>query len=85
MKRTIYTLLLMLFHSLLSAQPINTDSLIQVARDVNLADTSRLMAYYKETAPLVGFYHVKKLLRRVDGMASIEDVNAEIKKILSGH
>ena len=39
---------------------------------------TRLMAYYKQTSPLLGYYHVKKLLRRVDGMNEITDVAKEI-------
>lgn len=42
----------------------------------------RLQTYYKETAPLVGFYYAKKLLKTVDGMADIADVATEIDGIL---
>ena len=44
----------------------------------------RLRAYYKQTAPLVGYYHAKGRLRRVDGMASIESVSEEIARLLHG-
>lgn len=44
---------------------------------------TRLQAYYKETAPLIGYYHAKEKLRRVDGMAAIDDVAAEIKQVLN--
>lgn len=43
---------------------------------------TRLMAYYKQTAPLIGYYHAKGLLRGVDGLASIDDVSAEIGDVL---
>jgi len=43
---------------------------------------SRLMAYYKETSPLVGYYTCKEKLKIVDGMGSIEDVAREIEIIL---
>ena len=43
---------------------------------------TRLQAYYKETAPLIGYYYAKDRLRRVDGMASIDDVSAEIASVL---
>ncbi|SHI57375.1 adenylate kinase [Wenxinia saemankumensis] len=52
------------------------------ADDTAEALTTRLFAYYKQTAPLLGYYHVKKLLRRVDGMAEIDIVAAEIAGIL---
>ena len=43
---------------------------------------TRLTVYYKETSPLIGFYHAKKLLRPVDGMGTIEAVAEEIDQIL---
>jgi len=43
---------------------------------------SRLMAYYKETSPLIGYYTAKDKLKIVDGMGSIEDVAREIEVIL---
>ena len=39
---------------------------------------TRLQVYYKETSPLIGYYHAKGLLRTVDGMGSIEAVSEEI-------
>ena len=32
----------------------------------------RLMVYYRETSPLIGYYYCKGNLRTVDGMAPIE-------------
>ena len=45
---------------------------------------TRLMAYYRETAPLVGYYFAHKLLKSVDGMAPIADVSQQIDGILAG-
>lgn len=45
---------------------------------------TRLMAYYRETAPLIGYYYANRKLRTVDGMAPIGDVSAQIEAILSG-
>ena len=45
---------------------------------------TRLMAYYRETAPLTGYYFAHELLRNVDGMAPIADVTRQIDGILSG-
>jgi len=42
----------------------------------------RLREYYKKTAPLIGYFHAKGLLRHVDGMASIDDVTAAIGKLI---
>jgi adenylate kinase len=43
---------------------------------------ARLFAYYKETSPLIGYYHAKGLLHGVDGMADIDRVSAQIDEIV---
>ncbi len=43
----------------------------------------RLREYYKKTAALIGYYHAKGFLRRVDGMKSIDEVTAEIEQVLA--
>ena len=42
----------------------------------------RLMAYYKQTSPLIGYYYAKGDLKSVDGLGEIEAVAAEIKGVL---
>lgn len=42
----------------------------------------RLREYYKKTAPLIGYYHAKKMLKGVDGMASVELVSGQIDALL---
>jgi adenylate kinase len=44
---------------------------------------TRLIAYYRETAPIIGYYFAHGLLKPVDGMAPIEDVSRQIDGILS--
>ena len=44
---------------------------------------TRLMAYYRETAPLVGYYYAHGLLRTIDGMAPIAEVTRQIDNILA--
>ncbi|WP_026381017.1 adenylate kinase [Afifella pfennigii] len=53
-------------------------------RDDDNAETmrTRLTAFYKDTAPLVGYYYAKGRLRTVDGMASREDVAAAIEEAM---
>ena len=48
------------------------------------ADTvkNRLMAYYRDTAPLIGYYFAKGKLRTVDGMGEIDAVAAQIKGVI---
>lgn len=44
---------------------------------------TRLMAYYRETAPIIGYYFAHGLLKSVDGMAPIPEVSGQINEILS--
>ncbi len=44
---------------------------------------ARLVAYEKQTAPLLPYYRDKRQLRSVDAMASIEDVTREIEQIVA--
>ncbi len=46
--------------------------------------TRRLMVYYRETAPLTGYYYCKRSLKAVDGMAPIGEVLAAIEQVLDG-
>ncbi|MBU2980275.1 adenylate kinase [Lentibacter algarum] len=43
----------------------------------------RLMAYYKQTSPLIGYYHAKGQLQSVDGLGTMDEVKASIGKALS--
>jgi adenylate kinase len=45
--------------------------------------TTRLMAYYRDTAPLTGYYFCKGSLKAVDGMAPIDRVSKEIDALLA--
>ena len=49
------------------------------------ADTMRvrLRAYYRETSPLVGYYHCKGILDFVDGMKAIDEVTEDISAIIT--
>ena len=42
----------------------------------------RLGAYYRQTAPLIGYYHAKGRLKTVDGLGEIDAVAGEIKRLL---
>ena len=43
---------------------------------------TRLMAYYKQTSPLLGYYYAKGDLKSVDGLGSMEAVQADIAGVL---
>lgn len=55
--------------------PVRADDTPEVFAD-------RLRAYYKQTAPLVGYYYAKGGLQQVDGMADMDSVAAAIAKVL---
>ncbi len=42
----------------------------------------RLMEYYKKTSPLIGYYHAKGSLTSIDGLASMDEVEASIAGVL---
>ena len=54
------------------------------ARSDDNAETlrRRLAVYHENSAPLLPYYRAKRLLRSVDGMASIEDVATQIDNLL---
>ena len=58
-----------------AGQPVRKDDTPEVFAE-------RLQEYYKKTAPLTGYYYAKRQLRVVDGMKSIDEVTAEIAKVL---
>jgi adenylate kinase len=60
-----------------AGQPVRKDDNAEVYAD-------RLRAYYKSTAPLIGYYHAKGKLKSIDGMAEMDKVTVEIEKILGG-
>lgn len=59
-----------------AGQPVRPDDTPEVFAE-------RLRAYYKQTAPLLGYYYAKGQLRTVDGMADMESVFTAINGILA--
>lgn len=59
-----------------AGQPVRKDDTPEVFEE-------RLREYYKKTAPLIGYYYAKRMLKSVDGMADIEGVTGAIGRILS--
>ena len=45
---------------------------------------TRMAEYRAKTAPILPYYEARGLVRRVDGMAPVEEVAAEIDAILDG-
>lgn len=46
--------------------------------------TSRLAAYYKQTAPLLPYYQRRGVLSSVDGLAAMDEVADQIARVLKG-
>ena len=44
---------------------------------------TRLLAYYKDTSPLIGYYYAHGKLKTVNGLAEIEEVAADLDNVLS--
>jgi len=42
----------------------------------------RLFVYYKQTSPLIGYYHAKGMLSGVNGLGTMDEVTVEIAAIL---
>ncbi len=55
---------------------------VQRKDDTAEACTTRLAKYHSETAPIVPFYEAKKILKRVDGVGSPDEVTTRLKKTL---
>lgn len=43
---------------------------------------ARLTAYHDQTAPIIGYYGQKGVMKSVDGMAAINDVTAQLEGVL---
>lgn len=58
-----------------AGQPVRKDDNPEVFEE-------RLREYYKKTAPLTGYYYANDQLRQVDGMAPIDEVTAQINRLV---
>ncbi|MCO5083757.1 MAG: adenylate kinase [Rhizobiaceae bacterium] len=59
-----------------AGQPVRKDDNAEVFDE-------RLREYYKKTAPLIGYYYAKDLLKSTDGMADMNSVTEAIEAILA--
>jgi adenylate kinase len=58
-------------------------AVVQRADDTEEAVTKRLSKYHGETEPVLPFYEGKGILRRVDGVGSLDEVTARLQAALS--
>ena len=42
----------------------------------------RLLAYYRDTSPLIGYYHAHNKLRKVNGLGSVDEIQSKIRNVL---
>ena len=61
---------------------IDQGELYQRADDTVETVRNRLFVYYKQTAPLIGYYYAKSLLVDLDGAQPIEDVQSKLKALI---
>lgn len=52
------------------------------ADDTADALRTRMLAYYRDTSPLIGYYYAKQQLSSVDGLADVDAVSAAVAKVL---
>lgn len=52
------------------------------ADDNEEALRTRLMNYYRDTSPLIGYYYANNLLKRIDGLGGIDEVAARVNAAL---
>ncbi len=56
--------------------------LVQRKDDTEEACNARLRKYHSETAPVIPFYESRGVLRRVDGVGTMDEVTARILRVL---
>ncbi len=60
------------------------DKFVRRSDDNAEAVRARLKTYYNQTTPILPYYEGKGMLKRLDGMASMDEVTAAIEAILKG-
>ena len=61
---------------------VDQGELYQRADDAPETVRNRLYVYYKQTAPLIGYYYAHSLLVELDGAQPIEDVQSKLKVLI---
>lgn len=61
---------------------IDQGELYQRADDAAETVRNRLYVYYKQTAPLIGYYYAHSLLAELDGSQAIEAVQSKLKVLI---
>ncbi len=56
---------------------------VQRADDNEVSFRTRLVNYYRDTSPLIGYYHAKGLLKSIDGLLDINITHQNISEILT--
>jgi len=76
------------YHDVTRPQPptctnCGSENFVRRADDNEISLKTRLLAYYRDTSPLIGYYHAKRKLNSIDGLKDINVVAEEIRLILN--
>jgi adenylate kinase len=76
------------YHDVTRPQPptctnCGSENFVRRADDNEISLKTRLLAYYRDTSPLIGYYHAKGKLNSIDGLKDINVVAEEIRLILN--
>ena len=58
------------------------NSFVERADDNETSFRTRLVNYYRDTSPLIGYYHAKGILKSIDGLLDINTTHRNIVQIL---
>ncbi len=70
-----------IYHTKYNPAPSGLE-VVQRKDDTAEACTERLVKYHGETEPILPFYERQGILKRVDGVGSLDEVSARIRKVL---
>ena len=58
--------------------------LVQRADDTPETQRRRIQVYFEQTAPLIDYYREKGILAEVDGRPGIDEIQAELLRVIAG-
>ncbi len=70
-----------IYHTTYNPAPAGLE-VVQRKDDTAEACTERLVKYHGETEPILPFYESHGILKRVDGVGTLDEVSARIRKVL---
>jgi len=71
-----------IYHVKYDPPPAGVD-VVQRSEDTEAACSKRLVKYHAETEPILPFYEQKGLVRRVDGVGTVDEITARLEAALA--